>query len=85
MTTNNPRAHYCARAVVVSRDNGSLRSDLHNEPTVRAAFALGTSMATRADVELVVIERRANQYAEWTRVATIREDEQTTTEDECTT
>ena len=81
MITNNPRAHYCARAIVVRRDNGSLRSELYNEPTVRAAFAFGTTMATRELVELVVIERRANQYAEWERVATIREDEQPTTED----
>ena len=75
MITNNPKAHYCARAVVVRRDDaGSLYSALYPEPTVRAAFAIGTSMATRRRVALVVIERRANQYAEWERVATIRED-----------
>jgi len=80
----DPTAHYCARAIIVYRvpmpmenpPRTDFQSMIHRTPTVRAAFAIGQSMAIREEVELAVIEKRANQYAEWEQVATIREEQE---------
>ena len=77
----DPTAHYCARAIIVYREpmpmeippRTDFRSIIHRTPTVRAAFGIAQSMAIREDVELAVIEKRANQYAEWEQVATVGE------------